>query len=224
MPWTLDQPGDLVPRLRRAGAADALQSGAAGVRGPRAGRQRALLVHRRAALWRPCRAYIRAGARPAAASAPRRRRRRRSSAATAGRRICRCVAQAALALVAMDVVQYWLHRAFHGRALWPFHAVHHSAEDARLDHDLPDPSGQLRRLQRRRAGAGAGCSASRRLPSLIIGAVQPGVRRAGARQPELDLRPAALRDRQPGVPPLAPRERTRPSTTATSRRPSRCSI
>jgi sterol desaturase/sphingolipid hydroxylase (fatty acid hydroxylase superfamily) len=38
------------------------------------------------------------------------------------------VAQAALALVAMDVVQYWLHRAFHGRTLWPFHAVHHSAE------------------------------------------------------------------------------------------------
>jgi len=28
-----------------------------------------------------------------------------------------------------DVLQYWLHRAFHGRTLWPFHAVHHSAEE-----------------------------------------------------------------------------------------------
>ncbi|HWF77756.1 MAG TPA: sterol desaturase family protein [Caulobacteraceae bacterium] len=39
------------------------------------------------------------------------------------------VAQAGLMLVAMDVVQYWLHRGFHGRTLWPFHAIHHSAEE-----------------------------------------------------------------------------------------------
>jgi sterol desaturase/sphingolipid hydroxylase (fatty acid hydroxylase superfamily) len=39
------------------------------------------------------------------------------------------IAQAALVIFAMDVVQYWLHRLFHGEALWPFHAVHHSAED-----------------------------------------------------------------------------------------------
>ena len=38
------------------------------------------------------------------------------------------VAQAALIVVAIDIIQYWLHRAFHGRALWPFHAIHHSAE------------------------------------------------------------------------------------------------
>ena len=37
-------------------------------------------------------------------------------------------AQALLALLAMDFVQYWLHRLFHGDTLWPFHAVHHSAE------------------------------------------------------------------------------------------------
>jgi sterol desaturase/sphingolipid hydroxylase (fatty acid hydroxylase superfamily) len=37
--------------------------------------------------------------------------------------------QALVALVAMDFAQYWLHRLFHGRALWPFHAVHHSAEE-----------------------------------------------------------------------------------------------
>ena len=34
--------------------------------------------------------------------------------------------QAAAVLVAMDFVQYWLHRWFHGHTLWPFHAVHHS--------------------------------------------------------------------------------------------------
>ncbi len=32
-------------------------------------------------------------------------------------------------LVVMDFIQYWLHRLFHGRTLWPFHAVHHSAEE-----------------------------------------------------------------------------------------------
>jgi sterol desaturase/sphingolipid hydroxylase (fatty acid hydroxylase superfamily) len=37
--------------------------------------------------------------------------------------------QAALVIVAMDFVQYWLHRLFHTEWLWPFHAIHHSAED-----------------------------------------------------------------------------------------------
>lgn len=31
-------------------------------------------------------------------------------------------------LVITDVVQYWIHRAFHTKWLWRFHAVHHSAE------------------------------------------------------------------------------------------------
>ncbi len=39
------------------------------------------------------------------------------------------VAQALLILLITDVFQYWLHRAFHGRWLWPFHAIHHSAEE-----------------------------------------------------------------------------------------------
>ncbi len=38
------------------------------------------------------------------------------------------VAQAAIILLALDFVQYWLHRLFHGHTLWPFHAVHHGAE------------------------------------------------------------------------------------------------
>ena len=38
------------------------------------------------------------------------------------------LAQAAIVVVLIDVIQYWLHRLFHGRALWPFHAIHHSAE------------------------------------------------------------------------------------------------
>jgi len=38
-------------------------------------------------------------------------------------------AQVALLLTATDFCQYWLHRAFHGRRLWRFHAVHHSARE-----------------------------------------------------------------------------------------------
>ena len=37
--------------------------------------------------------------------------------------------QALLVLVVLDFLQYWLHRLFHGHTLWPFHAVHHSAEE-----------------------------------------------------------------------------------------------
>src|SRR5215469_8340005 len=39
------------------------------------------------------------------------------------------VVQALAVLVIMDIIQYWLHRAFHGHTLWPFHAIHHSAVD-----------------------------------------------------------------------------------------------
>lgn len=39
--------------------------------------------------------------------------------------------QAIAILVVVDAVGYWLHRAFHGRRLWSFHAVHHSS--AHLD-------------------------------------------------------------------------------------------
>ncbi|HXQ14017.1 MAG TPA: sterol desaturase family protein [Caulobacteraceae bacterium] len=39
------------------------------------------------------------------------------------------LAQLAILLVATDLAQYGLHRAFHHRSLWPFHAVHHSAPD-----------------------------------------------------------------------------------------------
>jgi sterol desaturase/sphingolipid hydroxylase (fatty acid hydroxylase superfamily) len=37
--------------------------------------------------------------------------------------------QALVIVVGMDFIQYWLHRLFHGRTLWPFHAIHHSVED-----------------------------------------------------------------------------------------------
>ena len=39
------------------------------------------------------------------------------------------IVQILIILVITDVAQYWLHRLFHGRALWPFHAVHHSARE-----------------------------------------------------------------------------------------------
>jgi sterol desaturase/sphingolipid hydroxylase (fatty acid hydroxylase superfamily) len=35
--------------------------------------------------------------------------------------------QAVAILVLGDFVGYWMHRAFHGRRLWRFHAIHHSA-------------------------------------------------------------------------------------------------
>ena len=37
--------------------------------------------------------------------------------------------QAGLILVFGDLIGYWMHRAFHGRRLWRFHAVHHSSVD-----------------------------------------------------------------------------------------------
>lgn len=36
------------------------------------------------------------------------------------------VVQMVLVLFVTDAFQYWLHRLFHGHALWPFHAIHHS--------------------------------------------------------------------------------------------------
>jgi sterol desaturase/sphingolipid hydroxylase (fatty acid hydroxylase superfamily) len=32
-------------------------------------------------------------------------------------------------LVVSDFLLYWIHRVFHGKRLWPFHAIHHSAQD-----------------------------------------------------------------------------------------------
>ena len=37
--------------------------------------------------------------------------------------------QAALILVIGDFIGYWMHRWFHGRTMWRFHAVHHSSVD-----------------------------------------------------------------------------------------------
>jgi sterol desaturase/sphingolipid hydroxylase (fatty acid hydroxylase superfamily) len=36
--------------------------------------------------------------------------------------------QALEVLLLADGLGYWMHRLFHGRALWPFHAVHHGSE------------------------------------------------------------------------------------------------
>lgn len=37
--------------------------------------------------------------------------------------------QVILVLIISDIYMYWCHRLFHGKLLWRFHAVHHSAED-----------------------------------------------------------------------------------------------
>jgi len=37
--------------------------------------------------------------------------------------------QAMQMIIVIDFTGYWLHRAFHSRRLWPFHAIHHSSTD-----------------------------------------------------------------------------------------------
>jgi len=37
--------------------------------------------------------------------------------------------QVALYLLLSDFLLYWIHRVFHGVRLWPYHEIHHSAED-----------------------------------------------------------------------------------------------
>ncbi len=39
------------------------------------------------------------------------------------------IAQAAIFLFGADLMNYWIHRGFHGIALWKYHAVHHSSTD-----------------------------------------------------------------------------------------------
>src|SRR3954452_17166108 len=38
-------------------------------------------------------------------------------------------AQVVLYFVLSDLMMYWTHRAFHGRELWHYHAVHHSSQE-----------------------------------------------------------------------------------------------
>lgn len=38
-------------------------------------------------------------------------------------------AQCALYLAISDFLLYWIHRGFHRKILWPFHAIHHASED-----------------------------------------------------------------------------------------------
>jgi sterol desaturase/sphingolipid hydroxylase (fatty acid hydroxylase superfamily) len=38
-------------------------------------------------------------------------------------------AQAGAYLVLSDFLMYWIHRVFHGKRMWRYHAIHHSAED-----------------------------------------------------------------------------------------------
>ena len=37
--------------------------------------------------------------------------------------------QALQMIILIDFIGYWLHRGFHGRRFWPFHAIHHSSID-----------------------------------------------------------------------------------------------
>jgi sterol desaturase/sphingolipid hydroxylase (fatty acid hydroxylase superfamily) len=37
--------------------------------------------------------------------------------------------QGAIFLIGSDLMNYWIHRGFHGAAMWRYHAVHHSSEN-----------------------------------------------------------------------------------------------
>jgi hypothetical protein len=64
----------------------------------------------------------------------------------------------AVALLAIgDFVGYWMHRAFHGRRLWRFHAVHHSS----VELDWLGRAGSSRQ-RRRHAGCGNAAGACAR--------------------------------------------------------------
>ena len=36
--------------------------------------------------------------------------------------------QAAITFILSDIILYWIHRGFHGRRMWDFHAIHHSSK------------------------------------------------------------------------------------------------
>ncbi|HYT56044.1 MAG TPA: sterol desaturase family protein [Verrucomicrobiae bacterium] len=51
------------------------------------------------------------------------------------------LAQSVQMIILIDFIGYWLHRAFHGKQLWAFHAIHHSSVE--LDGFLrAGPSGE----------------------------------------------------------------------------------
>jgi sterol desaturase/sphingolipid hydroxylase (fatty acid hydroxylase superfamily) len=39
------------------------------------------------------------------------------------------VAQMIIFVIGEDIILYWMHRLFHGRRMWRYHAVHHSSEE-----------------------------------------------------------------------------------------------
>src|SRR5260221_261456 len=37
--------------------------------------------------------------------------------------------QGAIFMAVSDLLLYWIHRGFHGAALWKYHAIHHSSQN-----------------------------------------------------------------------------------------------
>ncbi|HVV66190.1 MAG TPA: hypothetical protein VHC42_12030 [Rhizomicrobium sp.] len=107
--------------------------------------------------------------------------------------------QGLIYLVGADFVLYWIHRAFHQGFAWKYHAVHQGRGlDQRGALSSRQPGAGHRR---RRHRLPAGRCLARHFPG--DRAVQHHHLVHGARQPELDLRAAAVCAGQPGVPPLA---------------------
>ena len=113
------------------------------------------------------------------------------------------VAQMVIFLVGEDIILYWTHRLFHGQRMWRYHAVHHSSEELEWI--------SAARFHPVNLFLG---SVAADVVMLLIG-ISPNVlgraraidhRAFGlrARQSQLDARSVQIRDRDAGVPPLAP--------------------
>jgi sterol desaturase/sphingolipid hydroxylase (fatty acid hydroxylase superfamily) len=110
------------------------------------------------------------------------------------------VVQIPLILLLADLLAYWSHRLFHGRWLWPFHAIHHSSttvdwlSSVRL-HPVNDVVSRVVQVLPLYWLGFNGVVLAAFVPFLTLYAL--------LLHAKLDLWSAALRDCQPGVPSLA---------------------
>ena len=151
------------------------------------------------------------GGRPGGDADRRRGGERRCNGSTAASRCipspaCRGGPLVAVVLVLIDLANWASHVSNHRvDAFWRFHALHHSQEEMSIltsfrAHPLVHTSFQLTAVPLIVLGTGGAVPAT-----VLVGYVVLSTH--AARQRRLGLRPVALRDRQPGIPPAAPRPR-----------------
>ena len=110
--------------------------------------------------------------------------------------------QVAAYLVISDFLLYWIYRIFHGATMWRFHVIYHSAED--IDWTTAYRFHPVN-LSSRAVSDGRVAAIRRRLAEGADrdGAVPDCHRTVRPCEFELDVRPAEIRHRNAGIPPLA---------------------